>query len=205
MIHMLQSKWAAVTAGLLTYALTTALTLHPGKQLAKVAQSIQAKRAAAKVIKDVPSWSFHNPELDQLMVEVKTERETLRVRASQLDELQARLEAERQEICVVTQTVYRLRAELDSTMTRVTQEESANLKKLAKVYATMTPEGSSRIFREMDDDQVVKILALMKESESAPIIEIMSQGGKGDAKRAAAISNRLRLTLLDPPASAKAQ
>jgi flagellar motility protein MotE (MotC chaperone) len=203
MMQLLQSKWAAVAIGLLAYALTTVLSLHPGKQLAVAAQLARAKQAA-QAIKDGPSWTFHNPEMEQILTEVKTERDALRARASQLDELQARLEAERQEICVVTQTVLRLRAELDSTVTRVTQEESANLRKLAKVYATMSPEGSARILKEMDDDQIVKILAVMKESETAPIIESLGQGAKGEAKRAANISNRLRLILLEPPATTKA-
>jgi flagellar motility protein MotE (MotC chaperone) len=203
MTQLLQSKWVAVAAGLMAYGLTTALTLHPARQLAKVAQSLEAKQGAL-AFKDGPSWTFHNPELEQLMSEVKTEREALRLRSSQLDELQARLDAERQEICTVTQTVSRLRAELDSTMIRVTQEESVNLKKLAKVYATMTPEGASRILKEMDDEQMVKILALMKESETAPILEGLGLGSQSDAKRAATISNRLRLALVEPPASPKA-
>jgi flagellar motility protein MotE (MotC chaperone) len=136
--------------------------------------------------------------MSRILAEIKEEREALQKRASQLDDLQARLNAERQEIGVVTQTVYRLRAELDETVTRVKQEESANLKKLAKVYASMSPEGAGRILRVMDDAQIVKILALMKETETAPIIENLGQGSEANAKRAALISNKLRLTLLDP-------
>jgi flagellar motility protein MotE (MotC chaperone) len=133
--------------------------------------------------------------MSQLVAELKDEREALRVRASQLDELMARLHAERQEIYAVTQAVYQLRAELDTVVTSVSAEEAVNLKKLAKVYATMSAEGAARILKEMDDSQLVKILALIKESESAPILESLGQGGKDDARRAAMISNRLRLTL----------
>src|SRR5208337_3062857 len=140
MTHLLQSKWAALVAGLLAYALTTALSLHPQKLLVEAATTIQAKQSVKLAVAAGPSWTFQNPELEQVMSDLSTEREALRLRASQLDELQSRLEAERQEICVVTQTVFRLRAELDSTVTRVTQEEAVNLKKLAKVYATMSPE-----------------------------------------------------------------
>ena len=119
------------------------------------------------------------------------------MRGSQLDELQRRLNAERQEICVVTQTVSRLQAELDTTITRVSEAEGVNVKKLAKVYATMSPEGAARILKEMEDEQAVKILALMKEAESAPIIESLAQGKQAEAKRAALISNRLRLALVE--------
>ena len=98
----------------------------------------------------------------------------------------------------MTQTVYRLRQDLEATVSRVTEEEAVNLKRLAKVYAAMSPAGAARILKEMDDDQIVKILALMKEAESAPILEGFGQGEKQEAKRAATLSNRLRLVLPPP-------
>jgi len=42
---------------------------------------------------------------------------------------------------------------------------------------------------------VVKILALMRGSEPAPILENLAQGSKEDARRAALLSNQLRLVL----------
>lgn len=204
MTNLLQSKWTALVLGLLAYGLTTALSLQPQKQLLVAAKAIQARQAMKDDAEGGPSWTFHNPEMEQVMAELKNEREALRLRASQLDDLQTRLDAERQEICVVTQTVSHLRAELESTVTRVTQEEAVNLRKLSKVYASMSPEGSSRILKEMDDDQIVKILGLMKESESAPILEALGLGTQAEAKRAATISNRLRLLLLDTAKTSKA-
>jgi len=188
----------AVAAGTLIYAVTTWLCLEPQKQFTRAARALRAAATSKVAEPAVPSWKFQNPELNQLVAEIKDEREALRVRTSQLDELEARLSSERQEICVVTQTVYRLRKELDATVSRVADEEVVNLKKLAKVYATMSPTGAARILKEMDDDQIVKILALMKEAESAPVLEIIGQGGEKDVKRAALISNRLRLTITPP-------
>ena len=133
--------------------------------------------------------------MTQLLAEIKNEREALRVRASQLDDLETRLQAERKEIYAVTQAVYQVRADLDKVVTRVSEEEAVNLKKLAKVYTTMSPEGAARILKEMDDDQVVKILTLMRGAEPAPILENLGQGSKEDARRAAMLSNRLRLVL----------
>lgn len=198
MIRFLQTKWTALAAGAVAYALTTWLCLQPQKQFSRAAQALRATLAAASSELPGPSWTFQNPELSQLMTELKDERDALAARAKQLNDLEARLNAERQEICTVTQTVYRLRGEFDGLVTRVTDEEAFNLKKLARVYATMSPEGASRILKEMDDEQVVKILALMKEGESAPILESLGQGARDEAKRAALISNRLRLTLTPP-------
>jgi flagellar motility protein MotE (MotC chaperone) len=203
MIRILQNKWVAIGIGALAFALTTWLCLQPQKRLRQAAAALRATKTTAAAIPAAPSWLFQNPELNQLLAEVKDERETLRVRATQLDELEARLNAERQEICTVTQTVARLRKELDLAISRVAEEEVANLKKLAKVYATMSPAGAARILKEMDDEQVVKILALMKESESAPILEGLGQGDKQDVKRAATLSNRLRLTVMPKKVAAQ--
>jgi flagellar motility protein MotE (MotC chaperone) len=197
MIAFFQTKWAALAAGMMAYGLTTWLALQPQQQLARAVTAIQNARAARSAVALGPSWTFQNPELDHLVAELKNERENLRLRASQLDELEARIASERQEICVVTQTVFRLRTELDATITRVSEEEAVNLKKAAKVYIKMTPDGAARILKEMDDERIVKILAVMKDSESAPLLESLAVGNKGEAKRAATISNRLRLTLLE--------
>lgn len=195
MIRFLQTKWMAVTAGVLAYAITTALCLQPQKQIAHAKAMLQARQCLPGPVLAGPSWAYQNPEMSQLVSELKNEREALRVRASQLNELEARLHAERKEIFAVTQAVYQLRADLDTVVTRISEEEAVNLKKLAKVYTTMSPEGAARILKEMDDEQVVKILALMRGSEPAPILESLGQGNKEDARRAATISNRLRLVL----------
>ena len=198
MMRTLQTKWMAVTVGTVSYALTTWLCLQPHKQFLRAAEALRSVARVKTTALAGPSWTFQNPELNQLMSELKDEREALRLRATQLNELEVRLSTERQEICLVTQTVDRLRKELDATVSRETDEEAVNLKKLAKVYATMSPTGAARILKEMDDDQIVKILALMKEADSAPLLEGIGQGDKQDVKRAALISNRLRLTILPP-------
>jgi len=196
-MSILQTKWTALVAGGLAYVLTTWAVLQPHKQLAQAAAALEKARETRDAPVAGPSWTFQNAELEQLMGELKNEREAARLRATQLDGLEARLASEHQEICSVTQTVARLQGQLDVAITRVSDAEVNNLKKLAKVYATMSPESAARILKEMDDEPIVKILALMKESESAPIIESLGQGNRGEAKRVAAISDRLRLTLVD--------
>ena len=196
MIRFLQTKWMAVMAGALAYAASTWFWLQPQQQIKHAGAVLRARQSSVKAtIAAGPSWTFQNPEMSQLVAELKSERESLRVRANQLDELEARLHAERKEIYSVTQAVHQLRADFDTVVTRVSEEEAVNLKKLAKVYTTMSPEGAARILKEMEDDQVVKILALMRGAEPAPILENLGQGSKEDARRAAVLSNRLRLVL----------
>jgi flagellar motility protein MotE (MotC chaperone) len=81
-------------------------------------------------------------------------------------------------------------------------DEIPNLKRLAKSYATMTPAGAAAILREMEDNAVVKILVVMKDTENGPILEAMGRQGPADATRAAALTEKLRLARA-PAAKAK--
>ena len=121
-------------------------------------------------------------------------------REQQLNELATRLQAERAEINQVTQTVFRLQLEFDRNALRVREDEAANLKKLAKIYSTMTPEGATMIIRQLEDEEIAKLLVIMKESEAAPLLENLAKLGETEAKRAAALSERLRKSIRRTPA-----
>ena len=65
--------------------------------------------------------------------------------------------------------------------------------KLAKVYANMTPESAATVLGELDDQGIAKIVVFMKDAEMAAIFEAWSKKGQAESKRAAALSERLRL------------
>ncbi len=186
--------------GMLSYAGTTWFALRPNHLIAEIKASREAATAKGPTALQ-PSWGFKNPEVDQALNELREQREALNARAQQLDELEARLKAEQQEIASVTQRVATVQAMLDKTVLRVREEEAGNLKKLAKMYSAMTPAAAALILRELEDDQAVAILGLMKETECAPILEIIGKSDKEGARRAAMISNRLRLLLLKDPSA----
>lgn len=197
-MRFLQSSWMAMLIGMLSYAGTTWFALRPNQLVAeiKAAREAAGSKGAGPL---QPSWGFKNPEVDQVLEELREQRKALDVRAQQLDELEARLKSEQQEIATVTQRVATVQAMLDKTVLRVREEETANLKKLAKMYSAMTPAAAALIMNELEDDQAVAILGLMKETECALILEIIGKTDKEGARRAATISNRLRLLLLKDP------
>lgn len=192
-MKILQSSWMCALVGAVLYLGATVAVWKPPvieRPATVVAGFIGSSLGA--------SWNFHNPEVDELIADVKKQRDQLDARERELNDLAARLQLERQEITVVTQTVARLQQEFDANVVRVRQEETANLKKLAKIYAAMPPESATAILKELQDDEIVKIFAFMKESETAAILELLSKPGASDAKRAAQISERLRLCLSRP-------
>jgi flagellar motility protein MotE (MotC chaperone) len=139
-----------------------------------------------------PSWTFFNPELDQIVAELKAERDTLSAKEKQMGELAVRLKAERAELDAALNNVKKLQQQVDRDVFRIKEDEAGNLKKLAKMYAAMEPAGAAKILRELDDVIVVKILTLMKEPETAVILESLARLGGAETKRAAGISESLR-------------
>jgi flagellar motility protein MotE (MotC chaperone) len=140
-----------------------------------------------------PSWNFSNPEADQLISELKAEKKALGKKEQDLNDLMARLQAERSELNLVTQTVRQLQMDFDQNVLRITEEETANLKKLAKVYAAMAPANAANVLEQMDDASIIKIMVFMKDMETAAIWEALAKKGPADAKRAALLSDRIRL------------
>jgi len=186
--------------GCLVYLGTTALVIRPA-QFA----GVQAVLAAAKLTPDNdPSWKFKNPEFDQWVAELKMEKSDLDARTQQLQALQTRLDAERQEFSTATQSVYQLQAEFDRNVVRLKSQEIANLKQQAKVIAAMSPEGAAGMIAQMADDDVVRLLAVMKPDEASLLLDTLSKQGTNGAKHAAQLTERLRM-VLPPDASASAQ
>jgi flagellar motility protein MotE (MotC chaperone) len=192
MIRLLQSGWFATLFGALLYLGVTAALMGRSTLTRTDATSAHAEAGQQG---PGPSWEFVNPELDRLVTELKKQKEGLDQREQQLKELAARLDAERAEINVVTQVVHRIRREFEQKVVQVREEEVANLKRLAKMYASMSPEGAAGILKQMEDDPALKFLVFMKDAETGPILESLSKLGEADARRAATLTDRLRTTM----------
>jgi len=192
MIKLLQSNRTAGVIGAMLYLLMTAWLWHPPNQPSAPGGGHRLSQRAT------PSWNFQNAEMDLLIEELKKEKEALKKRQTQLNELSDRLQAERLEINQVTQMMHHLQGQFDSNVVHVVEEENANLKKLARTYAGMTPEAAALVFKQMDESTLLKILALMRDSEAAPIFEVMAKQSDAEAKRVANLSERLRLALPNP-------
>lgn len=192
MTRWLQSPWTATSLGSVAFMATLLAAwrphAHPPPDLPP--ETISRNAGA--------SWTFQNPEMDLLMEELKKEKEAMAAKEKDLNELAARLDTERSELYQLTQTVQQVQVEFDQNVTRVRTQETTNLKKLAKVYAAMTPEGAAAVFKAMDDASVVKVMVFMKEAETGPVLEVMAHQGGADAKRVAGISERLRLACAEP-------
>jgi flagellar motility protein MotE (MotC chaperone) len=155
-----------------------------------------AKAAGVEQARKAEGWDFWTIEMENLVNELDEEKAQLRQRAAQLDQRAAQLDSERQELNRIRAQVEAMQAQIDSRVIAIGQDEMANLKKLAQMYSVIDPVDAVAIFRNMDDNEAVKILSLMKPDVTAPIFDAMTKpqpDGTNLAQRAATLSEKLRL------------
>ena len=198
-MKFLQSPLFAAVLGAVLFLLTSAFLTSQGITNAERGTLNAEPEQQANLTG--PSWEFFNPELDQLVGDLKAERDALASRHKQLDEFAARLHAERAELDEALKNIQRIEQQVDRDVFRIKEEEAGNLKRLAKMYAAMEPAGAARILRELDDVVLVKLLTLMKEPEAAPVLEAFARLGEVETKRAALISEHLRSNASGKPAA----
>lgn len=175
----------------------SALTLPKGKPAGAPDPAAEENALAST------PWDFSAPEVDGLISELKEQKAALAAREKELNEWQARILAEKAELTTVTQQVFRLQAEFNQIVAYVGQQEAGNLKKLARTYAVMPPDDAARILQERDDSWIVRVLMFMSEEETAKLLAALARPGPENAKRAALLSERLRLSVQAPPEGKK--
>ncbi|GEM_PF-332119 len=206
MNKLLKSDWLIPIVGTLLYLITTMVLLNPAKlHIPKLhgSQDGDGEPEEYNPLKSTP-WDFNTPEIDHMIMELKAEKKRLAGREKELNEMSARIQNERTELQTITQEVSQLQYEFNQVVIYVKEQEVANQKKLAKTYASMTPEDAALIMKQMDDGRVVRLLMFMNEEETAKILSTLAKPGAADAKRAALLSERLRLSV-QAPATGKPQ
>lgn len=192
MTRILQSGWFAAFLGCILYLATTVFVLSPSKFAG--AHFMKPDYSAD----DDPSWRFRNPEFNQWVSEIQDEKDKLDLQSQQLGEWQTRLDAEAQEIYAATQMVCQLQSNFDQDVIRFRAEDMDNVKHQAKLISAMSPGGAAALLGQMPDDDVVRILFVMKPDEASSILDTLSQTGMDGARRAALLTERLHQVLPAP-------
>jgi flagellar motility protein MotE (MotC chaperone) len=196
----------SLIGGLLYLAVTAALILKgykpPAPPPAKAAKVVEkdgvsgaplAGKTADELNGRTQSWNYYNEDVEFLIEYLKQTSNLFRIRQKDLDELGQRLAAERAELASVTQSVARLRDDIDKQVIRIQDDEIINVKRLAKTYAGMDPSSAAKVFAELDEKLVVKVMSQMKDDQNAAILDALAKTNAQGAKLAAALSDKLRL------------
>jgi flagellar motility protein MotE (MotC chaperone) len=149
-------------------------------------------------------WDFWTVEIGNLDAELKGQKAQLKQEAEQLDQRAARLAAEKQELDKTRADIEAMRQQMDDRVVSIGADEAKNLRSLAQTYASLSPHAAVTILRELDDATAVKILSLMKPDVVGAIFADMAGGDETLAKRAAALSEKIRLMKSSKTASSTA-
>lgn len=195
-MNFFRSSWfIAVIALVLGVGLQTFLLVAKIDGLAQK----PAEDPHAVVVDQPPArieWGFQASEMNELRQELTNRIAAVSQREDELHDYEKRLKSERAEIEKIKRDIETVRDELANRLIEIAGSEQKNLKTLAATYGGMEAGSALLIFKEMDDDMVVKILAFMKPDQVRPLLEQMAQTRDGDgtlAARAAALSYKLRL------------
>src|SRR5262245_56598954 len=134
-MKFLQSPWLAAILGAVLFLLTSAFLTRQGLSGEGADGRGESGADFSPLASNVtgPSWEFFNPELDQLLLDLKGERESLGSRQKQLDEFAARLRAERAELDDALKNIKKIQEQVDRDVFRIQSQEESNLKRLAKL------------------------------------------------------------------------
>jgi septal ring factor EnvC (AmiA/AmiB activator) len=198
-MKILSSSWVVMLLGGLLYLGTTSAVLLANKSSFKPPPLVVSATNRAPANVRGPSWEFFNPDLEDMVKELKERQNGLDTREKELDVYAARLKSEKEEISQITRHIEEMRKNLDDNIITIRQDEQSNLKKLAKNYGQMDPAAAAQVMGGLDDITLVKVLMFMKDAQSAPILTQIAGRGDAAAKRMAQVSERLRLTQLAKP------
>jgi flagellar motility protein MotE (MotC chaperone) len=179
-----------LVAALLNIGITAGLIYRKGDKFNASAGLLEQKPLP------VTLWSFNSTAVDEMVSELKKEKEKLEARETDLGKYAARVEAEKQELEKVRADIEAMRDQMSQAIPRIEESEAKNIKGLAKTYSSIKPTAAVAIFKELDDNSIVKILSFMKaETAGAILAEMSKEQDKEEtmAKRAARISDKLRL------------
>ena len=190
-MKILTSRWFLILLATLIYTGTSSMLI--------LKEVVKPKAPPPPPPEKIPKvWSFKTQAVDDLIAELRDERDKVAEERKSLETLRGRLASERTEVGRVRDDVKTLSDLLDQRMLQIEETELKNLKSLSITYTAMKPAAAVAIFREMDENMTAKILALMKPDKISPILEEMSKarekpGEELMARRAVRLSDKLRL------------
>lgn len=141
-------------------------------------------------------WNFHSHEINKLIEDLNLERASIKKKEEDLTLTESRVNSEIKELKRIKEEIQTYRKELSEYLIEVQGSELKNLKTEVSVLGGMEPSSVVAVFAEKTDEEIVKLLALMKPDAIAPIMEAMmlEEGGGSvpSAKRASRILEKLQ-------------
>ena len=173
------SNWMPILAAIILGIATSAGVLM--WRLPSITESVSPSTTSnpstskTKITSQSKDWDFYTAEIDNLVNELKTERESYEKKKSDFAAVELRIATEKKELTRIRVEIEKMRSELSAQTTEMQSSEKTNVRNLSRTYSNMKPEQAVAIISEMTDSNIVKILSLMKPDIQARILAEMAK------------------------------
>lgn len=152
---------------------------------------------SAPIIKDT---YIPNKEVLELAETLKQREVKIKENEERIQRQMALMEKEKQDLVKVRNEIQSLHETIAANITKnveyyiplIQEAEKKNLKKMAKMFETLSPENANPIMARMPDQTLVIVLSFMKPRSSAKLLAGYATTNPESARRAAELTEKLR-------------
>jgi hypothetical protein len=184
MKDLLKSNLAMVLIGSLLYlGVTFGVIVSSIGSLKGSAVSHSGDQEEEVAVMDGPSWTYFNPKLNELILELRTRLEKVKEKEEELKLWELQLEEELTHIRGITNVVENIRAEVNLAANKLTKTEETNIRSLLPLYKSLDPADAASLIEKKSDAEIAKIFHLLKAEEYTPIIQLWLRQNGEQAER----------------------
>lgn len=140
------------------------------------------------------------PAISQSETELKTLIDSVKAQKKDIEKREADIFAKEKEVADAEGRLLQLKTQMDASVeafkafhSEVDADEASNLKKQGKVWGKMDPLKVLPYIQDLGPELSARILATMKENQTAPIFDAMSKDDKNDEGRK--LATRIQIIL----------
>jgi hypothetical protein len=202
MKDLLKSNLAMILIGSLLYlGVTFGVIVSSIGSLKESAVSHSGEKEEMAVL-DGPSWTYVNPKLNELILELRTRLEKVKEKEEELKLWELQLEEELTHIRGITNVVENIRAEVNLAANKLTKTEETNIRSLLPLYKSLDPVDAASLIEKKSDAEIAKIFHLLKAEEYTPIIQLWLRQNGEQAERVYRILKEYEAITTDAQAGA---
>jgi flagellar motility protein MotE (MotC chaperone) len=109
----------------------------------------------------------------ELLQQLAKRREKLEQRADTLNRRESLVKAAEKRLTQKVGEMERLRTEIEDLLVKYDEQETQQLTRLVNIYEKMKPKDAARIFEDLDQEVLLKVVERMNERKTAPILAEM--------------------------------
>ena len=106
---------------------------------------------------DGPSWTYVNPDLNELILELKARKEHIKRKEEELKLWELQIQKDLSSLRSITNRVHSIQNHFEQSANTLTNTEETNIKRLLDLFKSLQPAQTATILEPMPDEKIAKI------------------------------------------------